>query len=391
MHPAPTDNAFPHVAILIETSRAYGRDLLHGVRRYIAENGTWSVYMELRSLDSRFPAWLKDWSGDGILSRTPSQAMADRIHGTGAAVVELRATRLRQEAPFVGVDNAALGRLVAAHLMECGFRNFGIYGIATEDYFAQRCGNFVDTVAAAGYDCSVFEPPKAQERPADWEGHQKALADWVRSLPKPVGVMACTDQLGFWLLDACHRGRVAVPEEVAVVGVENDDSLCSMANPPLSSVRFDGPRIGYEAAGLLTRLMEGEAPPAEPILIPPMGIVCRRSSDIVAIDSPDVAEALRFIRENACRGITVEDVLEAVAISRSSLERQMKSLLGRPPKAEIRRIQFNRVKQLLKETDLPLAQIAWRTGFKHPQYLSESFKREFGITPGEWRGEEREA
>ena len=389
MHPDPTDDAFPHVAILIETSRAYGRDLLHGVRRYIAENEPWSVYMELRSLDSRFPAWLKDWSGDGILSRTPSQAMADRIHGTGAAVVELRASRLRQDAPFVGVDNAALGRLVAGHLMECGFRNFGIYGIATEDYFEQRCGNFVETVAAAGYDCSVFETPKAREKPADWEGHQQALAAWVRSLPKPVGIMACTDQLGFWLLDACRRGRVAVPEEVAVVGVENDDSLCSMANPPLSSVRFNGRRIGYEAAGLLARLMKGESPPVEPILIPPMGVIRRRSSDIVAIDSPDVAEALRFIRENACRGITVEDVLAAVAISRSSLERQMKSLLGRPPKAEIRRIQFNRVKQLLKETDLPLAQIAWRTGFKHPQYLSESFKREFGVTPGEWRGEGR--
>lgn len=386
MHSKSPTEPVPHVAILIETSRAFGRDLLRGVRRYITENGPWSVYMELRSLDSQFPAWLKNWSGDGILSRTPSQAMADRIHAKGVPVIEMRGTRLRQDTLLIGVDNIALGRLVAEHFMESGFRNFGIYSIDTEDYFTQRCASFTDAIEATGGTCFVFESPRSREKPINWERQQKALGDWVRSLPKPIGIMACTDQLGFWLLDACYRVGLAVPEEVAVIGAENDDTLCGMANPPLSSVQFDGEQIGYRAAALLAKLMNHESPLPEPVRIPPLGIVRRRSSDIVAIDSPDVADSLRFIRENACRGITVEDVLDAVAISRSSMERQMKKLLGRSPKAEIRRVQFDQVKLLLQETDLTLPEIAYRTGFKHPQYLSESFKREFDLTPSEYRG-----
>ena len=379
----------PHVAVLIETSRAYGRDLLRGVHRYVTENGPWSVYMELRSLDSKFPAWLKNWSGDGILSRTPSQAIADRIHATGAPVVELRATRLQHSTLPIGVDNVALGRLVAKHLMECKFHNFGIYSIASEDYFTERCTSFTNEIKAAGGECFVFESPQSREKPVNWERQQKALGDWVHSLPKPIGIMACTDQLGFWLLDACRRVGAAVPEEVAVIGAENDDTLCNMASPPLSSVQFDGVQIGYKAAALLDRLMNNEPPWPEPIWIPPLGIVTRRSSDIVAIDSPDVIEALRFIRENACCGISVEDVLDAVMISRSSLERQMQKLFGRSPRAEIRRVQFNQVKQLLQDTNLTLNEIAYRTGFKHPSYLADAFKRKFGLTPGEYREERR--
>ena len=268
--------SIPHVALLIETSRAFGRDLLKGVRRYVTENGPWSVYMELRALDSKFPTWLKNWSGDGILARTPSQAMADRIHETGVPVVEMRGTRLRQDTLTIGVDNVALGRLVAEILMESGFKNFGIYSIDTEDYFTQRCESFTSTIQANGGECFVFESPRSREKPINWERQQKILGDWVRSLPKPIGIMACTDQLGFWLLDACHRVGVAVPEEVSVIGAENDDTLCSMANPPLSSVQFDGEQIGYRAAALLAKLMNGEEPPMEPVRIPPLGVVRRR-------------------------------------------------------------------------------------------------------------------
>jgi LacI family transcriptional regulator len=209
----------------------------------------------------------------------------------------------------------------------------------------------------------------------------------VGELPKPVGLMACTDQLGFWLLDACKRAGVSVPEEAAVVGVENDESLCTMCSPPLSSVRFDGEKIGYEAAALLDRMMAGEPAPKSPMLIRPLGIVTRLSSDIVAIDNENLARAVRFIREHACDGIAVEDVLHAVAVSRSALERQMQQILGRSPKAEIRRVQFNRVQQLLLETNLPLTTIAERAGFKHPQYMAEVFKQKFGQTPGEFRTE----
>ena len=376
------------MALLIETARSYGRSLLRGIRRYTAEHRPWSVYLDMRSLDSPPPAWLPEWHGDGILARTGSQAMADAIARTGAPTVELRATRLRGTSPyFVGVDNAALGQMIADHFLERGLRQFGVYELDTEEYLQQRRDNFLSTLAAKGYPCSVFHAPDRRETPADWEQQQAALTCWVAGLPKPVGIMCSTDQLGFWLLDACRRAGVAVPEEVAVVGVENEESLCSMSTPPLSSVQFDCEHIGYEAAALLDKLMLGEPLAAGPIVFPPLGIVTRQSSEVIAIDDEDLATALRFIRQQACAGIGPEDVVRAVCTSRSTLERRMRHRLGRTIKEEILRIRFQHVQELLSITDLPLAAIAEKTGFRHPQYLAEAFKNRFGRTPGAYRAQ----
>jgi LacI family transcriptional regulator len=197
--------------------------------------------------------------------------------------------------------------------------------------------------------------------------------------------MACTDQLGFWLLDACRRAGVAVPEEVAVVGVENEESLCAVANPPLSSMRLNAEQAGYEAAAVLDGMMRGRKPPRQRTLLEPLGIVTRQSSDVVAIEDEELAAAVRFIREHACEGITVDDVLGAVAVSRSTLERGLRRVLGRSPNVEIRRVQLNRVQQLLIETDLPLSVIAARAGFRHLPYMCEAFKKQYGRPPGAYR------
>jgi LacI family transcriptional regulator len=373
------------VAVLIETSRSYGRGLLRGVRQYLTEHEPWSVFMELRALDSRTPLWLKGWKGDGILTRTGTQAMADAVRRAGVPMVELRSPRLNPHAPWVGVDNRAMGQIVAGYLLERGFRRFGVYEISSEVYFEQRRANFIDTVTAAGYPCSTYHAGGQPEKPAEWERQQAELAAWIGALPKPVGVMACTDQLGFFLLDACARAGVAVPEEVAVVGVENEESLCTMAVPPLSSVRFNAVRIGYEAARLLDRLMAGQAPPVEPILIEPLGIVERGSSNTVAIEDRELARAVRYIREHACSGISVRDVVTEVAISRSALERRMRAALGRSPNEELTRVRIARARQLLAATDLPLAAIAHRTGFRSAPYLVQVFKQNIGLTPGAYR------
>jgi LacI family transcriptional regulator, galactose operon repressor len=377
----------PHVAVLIETSRSYGRGLLRGVRRYLAEHGAWSVFMELRALDTKPPLWLKNWRGDGILTRTGTRAMADAVRRVGVPVVELRSPRLNSGAPWVGVDNRVMGKIVADHLMQRGFRHFGVCEIGTEVYFEQRRVNFIETVQQAGFDCSAYHAKGQPEKPAQWEKHQDDLATWVSSLPKPVGVMACTDQLGFFLLDACARAGVAVPEEVAVVGVENEESLCTMAMPTLSSVKFNAERIGYEAAAMLDRLMAGEEAPTEPLLIEPLGVITRGSSDVVAIDDPEIAQAVRFIRETACDGIAVTDVLKEVAISRSGLERRMRAAVGRSPNEEITRVRVERAKELLISTEQPLTTIARRTGFQTPQYLVQVFRRQVGVTPGVFRRE----
>ena len=379
-----------HVALLVETSRTYGRDMLRGINRFMVEHGQWSLYLELRGLDSRVPRWLSTWKGDGIIARTGTPAMARAIARTGLPAVELRASKLRHPLPFVGIDNRRIGQLVADHLADNGFRNFAVFDLDTERYFEERRDDFLASVVAQGFACHEYHAPSRGERPANWERHQAKVASWVASLPKPVGILACTDQLGFWLLDACRRAGVAVPEEVAVVGVENDEILCTLASPRLSSVAFDGERVGYEAAALLARLMDGERPPAEPIMVPPRGLVVRQSSDIVAIDDPAIAAAVRCIREHACHGVTVSDVVRACGLSRSVLERRMRLVLGRPPGEEIVRARFVEVKRLLLETDLPLAAIADRCGIEHPQYMAEAFKRLFGLTPGRFRAAHRQ-
>lgn len=380
-----TRSSIPHVALFIETSRSHGRGLLNGVRRFIAEKEEWSVFMMPRSLDSQIPDWISRWKGDGILTRTMSQEVADAIADSGIPTIELRSTKLQHPFPFLGIDNRAMGRMVAEHFLERGIRNFGVYEIGIEVYFEERRDNYVQTIQDAGYEVSVFSAVEDSEVPREWEKHQEEMANWVRGLPKPVGIMACTDQLGFWLLDACERANISVPDEVAVVGVENDEILCMMARPPLSSVAFNSSRIGYEAAALLSRLMKGAPVPQEPFLISPLGIVTRQSSDVVAVDNPELALSLRYIRENACRGIQVKDILDAVPLSRTALERQMKAAIGRSPKAEMIRIQLERAKELLVSTDLSLAQISQKVGFRHAQHFSTTFKEKLGETPGAYR------
>ncbi|GAA4434714.1 DNA-binding transcriptional regulator [Bremerella cremea] len=387
----PAQNTTPHVALLIETSRTYGRELLHGVRKYVTEQGPWSLFVESRSLQSPAPPWLPGWHGNGILTRSGSQAMVDAVKGARVPTVELRATRLKHSFPFVGVNNCSLGKLVAEHFLERGFRNFAVYQLGEEEYFQQRCENFVQTVADHGFEATSYHPRNRREQPTQWERAQQELADWIHALPKPVGVMACTDQLGFWLLDACKRCGASVPEEVAVVGVENDASLCTMASTPLSSVELNGTAIGYRAAELLDHLMQGGKPPKTPVLVEPLGIVTRLSSDIVAVDDPELAGALLFMREHACEGISVSDVLKAVAISRSSLERGLRQLLGRSPNQELIRLKLLRVEEMLTHTDLNLAAIATKCGFRRTQHLAETFRQWYGMPPGKFRLERKHA
>jgi len=377
--------ATKHVALLIETSRSYGRDILRGIHRWMHEHEAWSLFLELRALDSTVPRWLKTWKGDGIIARTASPEMAKTIAAAGVPGVELRASKLPHGLPFVGVDNRQMGRLVAEHFLASGLSHFAVFDLDTEAYFEERRDDFLAALAAAGHVCERYHASPRGERPADWERQQAAIARWVAELPKPVGILACTDQLGFWLLDACRRAGAAVPEAVAIVGVENDDTLCTMAAPPLSSVAFDGERIGYEAAALLDRLMRGEAAPTAPVLIQPKGLVVRHSSDVVAVEDADVAAALRYIREHACHGIGVGDVVKHVGLSRTPLERRMREAIGRTPGEEIQRVKFDEVRRLLDSTDFSLAVIAVRCGFEHPQYMAEAFKRLFGMTPGRYR------
>lgn len=372
----------PSVAILVDTSRSYGRDIVRGIRRYAAEHGPWSLYLEPRDLRSSFPEWLKNWRGDGILSRTVDATLLRQLKATKLPVVEMRTTVLKHPFPFVGIDNSVIGARVAAHFRTLGFQHFACVQDLSEKFYLERRDTFLQAVNDAGFECPVF-----QSKRSNWEQHQRDLATWLRALPKPAGVFAVNDQMGFWVLDAARRAGLAVPEELAVVGAENDNMLCETASPPLSSVKLRGQAVGYDAARVLDEWMTKKRlpKPGERHLHAPGDIVTRQSSDIVAVEDPRIAAALRFIRQNATQPLDVGRVARECALSRSVLERRMKALIGRSPGEEIARLRFAAVEKLLLQTDLTLDAIAAKCGFTHPQYMAEAFRKRTGMTPGTFR------
>ncbi|UUO07736.1 DNA-binding transcriptional regulator [Blastopirellula sp. J2-11] len=373
------------VALIIETSRTYGRDLLRGIRRYTQEHEPWSLFVEARDLDSTPPSWLRSWHGDGILTRSGSKAIAAAVRQTGIPAIELRSRRWNSKLPHLGIDNGLVASLVAEHFLERGFQHFGVFALDVEPFFVERRKNFVSYLKQRGFSCSVFRQPGRLEKSEAWESQQQKLMDWIYELPRPTAIMACTDQLGCWLLDACFRLSVRVPEEVAVVGVENDEVIATMSTPPLSSVRFPGEQIGYEAARWLERMMNGETLLSQSTLMAPICVETRQSSDIVAISDPWLSHAIKVIRERACAGLTVADLLAEVPLSRSSLERGFRQFLDRSPNEEIVRIRIDQVCRLLRETDMSLDVIAQRTGFARAQYLLQVFRKIKGATPGAYR------
>lgn len=335
------------------------------------------------------PVWLKKWKGDGIIARLQNRRIADAVVATGIPVVDVLGVCRHPEVPLVHVDNAAIAQLAAEHLLDRGFQHFGYCGINGVNWSDERRDAFVAAVARAKSVCSVYSLSEGASR-GSWEDEQNALAAWLRKLPKPCGVMACNDPRGQKVLEAAHRVGIAVPEDVAVVGVDNDEPLCEISNPPLSSVNAEHSRVGYEAAAQLDRLMRGAKVAGQgKSFLQPIEVVTRQSTDVLAIEDRDVAAALRFIREHACSGISVRDVVDRLAISRSNLQKRFALVVGRSIHEEIVNVRIKRAKVLLAQTDVPLALVAERAGFKHQEYLGVVFKTHLGVTPAVFRKQNR--
>lgn len=383
----------PRVALLVESTRAYGRGLLAGISAYLRQHGSWSIYWQERGLTDPPPVWLRQWAGDGVIARITIRQLAQTIGELGVPTVDLYGWLPGVSWPFLRADNARVVDLAAEHLLDRGFRHLAYCGLTGVNYSDERSQLFAQRVHQAGYPCHIFRSRRFRSSAAitasEQQGvlHEADMADWLRQLPRPVGILACNDVRGQQVLNACREISLRVPDDVAVLGVDNNELLCNLCDPPLSSIDLNCERMGYEAAALLTQLMAGRPMPARQTLIEPRGIITRHSTEVLAIEDAAIAEAVRLIRTQACSGLTVEDVLAACSFSASSLERRFTRLLGRTPKAEIVRVRLQRVRELLGETDLSLADIAARTGFKHVEYLSAVFKQKTGLSPGQYRAQ----
>lgn len=376
----------PKVALLIETSNAFCRGLLRGIHGYVQEHGPWATYLTEPEQGDRKPIWIdEDWQGDGIIARLENRWLARAVMSKGVPIVDVSSQSMVPKLPTVRIDHAETAKMAAEHLLDRYLRQFGYCGDDRFLWSRLRGKHFVEMIVRAGHPCTVYQcESDPQESRFTWKREEKQLISWLRRVPKPVGVFACHDFRGWQLVDICRRIGISVPDEVAVLGVDNDEVLCEFCDPPLSSIRLDTYGCGYEAARMLDLLMAGKK--MEPhVPIKPLGVTIRQSTDTLAVPDPAVSQVLQFIRDHACEGIKVEDVLKIAASSRRVLERQFKKLIGHTLHGEIRRVQFQRVEQLLLETDMTIAAISNRTGFSFVQYLTTAFKERYGMSPREYR------
>jgi len=364
----------------------YIRAALRGAHAYAKESSSRWI-LRLWPWDCPRPLHTA-WVPDGLLILPYDEGHLRRIWsfvGHPIPTVSLTNNWLEEGVAVVCPDDEAIGRLAAEHLLGLGLRSFACYGYPIPGYSINRQTAFERHLASHGYGCERFRWPINPPELVHEGRPDPHLMAWVQSLPKPVGLFAVTDHLAWELTELCHLAELRIPDEVAVIGVDNDELLCEIACPPLSSVIVHSMRIGYEAAALLDRLMSGSPPPSQPVLIAPLGVAARHSTNLLAVEDVGVAKALRFIRSHLGDNISVRDVVKASAVSRRSLERRFKEVLGRSIRQEIHRARIEEACRLLATTHWKIQQISEILGFSYSQRFYLAFRRATGVSPAQWR------
>jgi len=374
-----------HVAVLIETETSWGARVIRGIAHYAEKHTHWHLLIDPRDHEQR-SAIPEGWHGDGIIARISSRTQWQQIREKDLPVVNVDDVfeGLRGVGTVI-TDEAERARLALEHLVARGFRKFAYFAPPSNRYSRTRGDEFVRAALGLGYECHEYQPGYRAGRKIGWEEQQRRVNRWLASLPRPIAILAVDAHHARQLAEICHFGGVRIPDDMAILAGDTDELLCEVSTPPLSSISVACERLGHEAAAMLHRMMAGDDPPAEPMLIAPHGVVSRQSTDVLAIDDPSVVRALRYIRTHAHHGIVVDDILREVPISRRSLEIQFRSYLGRSPAEEIRRVRLERGRQLLGRRELSITEIALACGFSNATRFGVAFRKSFGTTPRAFR------
>jgi LacI family transcriptional regulator len=402
-----------HIGLVFDTSLGKQRSVLRGIMHYAQTRPRWTFVLDDAAGLTRHT--LDAMHLEGLIAYVGTQKLADELLRRRRPVVNVSSLLPGAPFPRVMADHRRIGRMAFDHLRGCGLAHFGFLGHAGHLYSTEREAGFRDGLDQhAARSGPVDEPSHASLKSQRGNGKEppgarmtyhrhlipsstsflrqarrlavnSGLIDWLQSLPKPVGVFASHDIWGVPIVEACRRGGLRVPDEVAVIGVDNDDLLCLLSRPSLSSVVVADERIGYEAAALLDRLLRGEKQPTRATLVAPTGVVTRQSSDMLAGGDPDLTAAVRFIRDHAHQPLHVEDVLRQVRVSRRSLELKFRTVLRRGIAEELRRVHLERARQLLASTSLPVGEVAERAGFASVYYMSRIFRTQLNQTPTAYR------
>jgi LacI family transcriptional regulator len=370
-----TGQASPRVVFYGVMEWGYCREILRGIRQYIAAHQVWRLrlvkdFLGVLSSEVASPANRTV----GVIGTFASPDELGAACNCGVPVVNVSSRSASNSLPSVNPDNVAVGRLGAQHFMDSGFRQFAFVGYREHRYSSERLEGFRQALREAGLESRLHE--------MEW---REVGVDVLRAMPRPVGLMTANDHAAYRLLGRIDRAGLRVPEDIAVLGADNDDMLCEVADVPLSSVDPDFRRVGYEAARLLAGLIDGQPSPASPLVVAPAGVVTRASTDLVAVEDPAVATALRYIHEHACDPMVIKEMIGQTGISRRTLETRFRARFGRTLHGEIRRVQFQRAQRLLAETDLDIPNLARACGISDSKRFSRMFHQQFGVSPSGYR------
>ena len=375
----------PRIAILVDTSTSWGRRVILGIGNYARQYGPWQTFLEARGMEEHLRI-ASGWQGDGIIARVSTPAIAQELKALKIPVVNVSGIRVQNaDFPTVTTDPKLVTEMALSHFRNRGFRNFGYFNLRGLSYVAAQKDAFVNTVKSIGGECALYEVKVKTRAEPDWSLDLAELGKWLKSLPRPVGILAWNASSGREILYACEAAGLIVPEEVAVLSATDDDVLCECLQTPLSGIVVDAEKIGNQAAALMDGLLHGKRAPKEPIRIAPLDVATRRSTETLAISDPALRKALAFLGNNASAPMQVTDVARECGLSRRVLERKFIQVLGRTPADEIRRFHLDRARHLLIQTTLSIPDVAEASGFASPEYFAYVFKAECGKTPLEYR------
>jgi len=376
----------PKIVLLVEHSRAFGRGILYGIAKYSHLHGPWAFYRHppyyMEPWGPRKTlSWLKNivqkFDADGVIMRAGRNAEA--VLEIDLPIIVLDINERIPDLANILCSDIEIGRVGAEYLLKRGFQHFAYCGFDDMRWSRERSEGFCERVKEASFETSVYVQPKSRSN-RSWEREQSFVVDWLRLLPKPAALMVCNDDRGQYVIEACKIAGLHVPEELAIIGVDNDELICDLTDPPLSSVLMNTEMAGYEAAELMEKLMAGEEMAGKVIIVEPTHVVTRKSTDILAIEDREVAEAVRFIRRNAKRSLQVNEVAEAAALSRRVLEKRFRAILHCSVHEEIKRVRINLLTEMLTQTDMSISEITTEMGFPGPEHVARYFRKVKGMS-----------
>jgi LacI family transcriptional regulator len=377
------------IILMTDFSEEYSKSLLRGIAQYAKEKNSWvfcrmpTSYRE--TIGSKgILKWAKEWGADGIIGQFDNETDAAFIAKAGIPVIAQDFKERFKNIPNISGAYYDTGKMGAEYLLKKGFKHFAFYGFSNIVWSRERAEGFEDALEEKGFPVHYFENKKARSREL-WYYKTSPLSKWLKSLPKPVAIMACDDNQGQHITQACRFAGLRIPEEVAVLGVDNDEMICNLSDPPLSSIKLDAEKGGYEAAALLDKMIRKKVKKVTNILVEPIQVVTRHSTDIYATPDVHIASTLRYIHQNIDTGLNVDQILKQIPLSRRSLEKRFQQITGSPVYKYIYQLRVEKFAQKLIETDKSVFEIALDLGLEDSKNISRTFKKVKGCTPLEYR------